>query len=79
MDIKGGGTTQVTPTCFMLERDMDPSSNNDQYLVMTQDEVEEEVINYWSEDNGDWLFDKVGKDFPNEGEVLYDLTKAMHI
>ena len=33
------GTTQVTPTCFMLKCNMDPSSNDDQYLVLSQDEV----------------------------------------
>ena len=54
------GTTQVTLARFMLERNMDPSSDDDQYLVLTQDEEEEEgndeVINYWSEDDGDWFF-----------------------
>ena len=76
------GRTQVTPTRFMLERDMDPSYDDDQYLVLTQDEEEEEgddeVINYWNEDDGNWFFDEVGRDFPNEGEVLYDISKAMH-
>ena len=37
------------------------------------------MISYWSEDDDDWFFDEVGRDFPNEGEVLYDTTKAMHI
>ena len=37
------------------------------------------MISYWSEDDDAWFFDEVGKDFPNEGEVLYDITKAMHI
>ena len=50
---------------------------------MTQDEEEEEaddeVISYWSEDDDDWFFDKVGRDFPNEDEVLYDITKAMRL
>ena len=82
MDLKGG-TTQVTLARLMLKRDMDLSSDDDQYLVLTQDEEENEgdneVISYWSEDNDDWFFDKVGRDFPNEGEVLYDITKAMHI
>ena len=62
---------------------MDPSFDNDQYLVMNQNEEEEEeddeVISYWSEDDGDQSFDEVGSDFPNEVEVLYDLTKAMHV
>ena len=39
----------------------------------------DEVINYWNEDDGDWFFDEVGRDFPNEGEALYDINKAMHI
>nr|POF10252.1 hypothetical protein CFP56_49587 [Quercus suber] len=77
------GTPQVTPACFMLECDMDPSSNDDQYLVLTQDEEEEEgndeVISYWSEDDGDWFFNEVGRDFFNDGEFLYDITKAMRI
>ena len=29
------GTTQVTLTCFMLERDTDSPSDDDQYLVLT--------------------------------------------
>ena len=67
----------------MLERNMDPSSDDNQYLVLTQDEEEEEgndeVINYWSEDDGDWFFNEVRRDFLNEGKVLYDITKAMRI
>ena len=35
------GTAQITPAHFMLERDMDPPSNDDQYLVLAWDEVEE--------------------------------------
>ena len=67
----------------MLEHDMDPSSDDDdQYLVPTQNKEEEErddeVISYWSEDDGDQFFNEVGRDFPNEGEVLYDISKAMH-
>ena len=67
----------------MLEHDMDPSfDNDDQYLVPTQNKEEEErddeVISYWSEDDGDQFFDEVGRDFLNEGEVLYDISKAMH-
>ena len=49
--------TQVTLARFMLERDMDPSFDDDQHLVLTQDEEEEEgddgVISYWSEDGKD--------------------------
>ena len=40
----------------MLERDADPSFNNDQYLVLTKNEEEEEddeMISYWSGDDGD--------------------------
>ena len=75
------GITQVTPTRFMLERNMDLSSDDDQYLKQNEEEEEgdDEVISYWSEDDDNWLFDEVGKDFPNEGEVLYNITKAMHI
>jgi len=77
------GTTQVTLARFMLEHNMDPSSDDDQYLVLTQDEEEkegnDEVINYWSEDDCDWFFNEVRRDFLNEGEVLYDITKAMRI
>ena len=75
------GTTQVTPTRFMLKRNMDLSSDNDQYLEQNEEEEEgdDEVISYWSEDEDNWVFDEVGKDFPNEGEVLYNITKAMHI
>ena len=61
---------------------MDPSFNNEQYLVLTQGEDKEEgdeVISYWNEDDGDWFFDEVGRDFPNKGEALYDINKAMHI
>ena len=56
MDLKGG-TTQVTLARLMLKCDMDLSSDDDQYLVLTQDEEEKEgdneVISYWSEDNDD--------------------------
>ena len=40
----------------MLECDMDPSFDNNQYLVLTQNEEEEgddEMITYWSGDDGD--------------------------
>ena len=36
------GATQVTPARFMLERNMDPLSDDDQYLVLTQEEENEE-------------------------------------
>ena len=66
----------------MLERDMDPPSDDDQYLVLAQDEDEEEkedegVISYWSEDDGDQFFNEEDRDFPNDGELLYDITKAI--
>ena len=32
------GTTQVTPARFMLERNMDPSSDDDQYLMTNKEE-----------------------------------------
>ena len=67
----------------MLKCDMDPSSDDDQYLVSTQNEEEEEgkdeMISYWSKDDSDWFFDEVGRDFPNKGEDLYDITIAMHV
>ena len=58
--------TQVTPTRFMLERNMDPISNNDIYLVLTQDEGEERdgVVSCWSEDDGNWFLDEARRDFP---------------
>lgn len=73
--------TQVTPTRFMLERNMDPISNNDIYLVLTQDEGEEGdgVISCWSEDDGNWFLDEARRDFPNKGELLYDITKAIRV
>ena len=50
--------------------------------MLGQDEEEEGddgVISCWSEDNGDWFFDKAGRDFPNECELLYDIAKAIHV
>ena len=47
------GTTQVTPAYFMLERNMDPFSNDDQYLVMNKkEEGDDEMISSWSGDDG---------------------------
>ena len=37
------------------------------------------MISYWSEDDGDWFFDEVGKNFPNKGEVLHDIIEAIRI
>ena len=66
--------TQVTPARFMLERKMDPSSDNDQHLVLTQKEQEGDdgVISYWSEDDGDQFFNEAKRDFPNK--VRFYLT-----
>ena len=48
------GTTQVTPARFMLERNMAPSSDNSQYRMMNKEEEgDDEMISYWSEDDGD--------------------------
>ena len=62
---------------------MDPSSDGNQQLVLTLDEEEEEgdnlVISYWSEDDGDWFFVGMEGDFPNKGKVQYDITEAMRI
>ena len=47
------GTTQVTPAHFMLKRNMDPFSNDDQYLVMNKkEEGDDEMISCWSGDDG---------------------------
>ena len=63
----------------MLELDMDPSSDNDQYLVMNKEEEgDDDMISYWSRDDGNWFFDEVRRDFANEGKDLYDITEAMH-
>ena len=66
----------------MLKRNIDPPSDDDQYLVLTQDEGEggdDRVISYWSEDDGDWFLDKARRDFPNEGEILFDITEAIRM
>ena len=48
------GTTQVTLVRFMLERNMAPSSDNSQYRMMNKEEEgDDEMISYWSEDDGD--------------------------
>ena len=69
----------------MLERDMDPPSNDDQYLVLAWDEDEEEkeddgLNSYWSEDDGDWFFDEEDKDFLNysvELRILFEEKGGM--
>ena len=74
------GTTQVAPTHFMLERNMDPSFDDDQHLVVNKEkERDNEMLSYWSGDDGDWFFDEVGRDFPNKGEDLYNKTKAIYV
>ena len=38
----------------MLERNMAPSSDNNQYRMMNKEEEgDDEMISYWSEDDGD--------------------------
>ena len=66
----------------MIECDMDPSFDDDQYLVLTQDEWEEGdegVISYWSEDDGDWFLDEPRGDFSNKGELLYDISESIRM
>ena len=64
----------------MLEPNMDPSSSDDQCLMVNKEEEgDDEMISYWSGDDSDWFFDEVGRDFPNKGEDLYDITEAMHV
>ena len=64
----------------MLERYMDPPSNNDQYLMLTQKEEENEgddgVISCWSGDDGDWFLNEAGWDFSNKSELLHDMIEA---
>ena len=74
------GTTQVALTHFMLKCNMDPSSNNDQHLMVNKEkEGDDEMISCWSGNDGNWIFDEVGRDFLNKGEDLYNITKAMHV
>nr|POE86334.1 hypothetical protein CFP56_41217 [Quercus suber] len=74
------GITQVIPTRFMLERNVDPSSDNEQYLMMNKkEEGDDEMISCWSGDDGDWFLDEVRRDFPNESNDLYDMTEATHV
>ena len=37
------------------------------------------MISCWSGDDGDWFFDKVGRDFLNKGKDLYDIIEAMYL
>ena len=74
------GTTQVSPTHFMLECTIDPSSDDDQHLMVNKEEEgDDEMINYWSGDDGNWFFDEVGRDFPHMVEDLYDITEVVHV
>ena len=74
------GVTQVTLARFMLECNMDPFSNDNQYLMMNdEEEGDDEMISYWSGDDGNQFLDEVRRDFPNEGKDLYDMTEAMHV
>ena len=72
------GTTQVTPTRFILERNMDPCFDDDQYLIRNEEGGDDEMINYWSGDDSDWFLSETRRDFPNEGKDLYNMTEAMH-
>ena len=64
----------------MLESDMDPSSDDNQFLVMNKEEEgDDKMIICWSGDDDDWFLDKVGRDFLNKGKDLHDITKAMHV
>ena len=58
---------------------MDPSSNDDQYIIMNKEEGDNEMISCWSGDDGDWFLDEARGDFPKEGKDLYDMTEVMHV
>ena len=74
------GTTQVPLTHFMLECNIDPSSDDDQHLMVNKEEEGgDEMISCWSGDDDNWFFDEVGRDFPNKGEDLYDITEVFHV
>ena len=72
----------MTLAHFML--DINPPFDNEQYLVLAQDEDEEEegdegVISYWSKDDGDWFFSEGNRGSPNEGKLLCDITEAIRV
>nr|POE84743.1 hypothetical protein CFP56_68870 [Quercus suber] len=74
------GTTQVIQARSMRERNMYPSSNNNQSFVMNKEEErDDEMISCSSRDDSDWFLDKARKDFPNKDEDLYDITEALHM
>ena len=37
------------------------------------------MISCWSGDGSDWFLDEAGRDFPNKGKGLYDMTETMHV
>nr|POE93746.1 xylose isomerase [Quercus suber] len=50
---------------------MNPSSNGDQYLVRDKEEEgDDEMISYWSGDDGDWFLNEARRDFPSQGKDL---------
>ena len=61
---------------------MDQRCDDDQYFVLAQDGDEEDekdnrVTSYWSEDDCDWSFDK-DNDIPSNNEkISWDITKAL--
>ena len=64
----------------MLERNVDPSFDNDQYLMMNKEkEGDDEMISCQSGDDSDQFLDEARRDFPNEGKDLYDTIEAMHV
>ena len=37
------------------------------------------MISCWSEDDGNWFFNEVGRYFPNKSELLYDIIEAIRM
>nr|POF00768.1 hypothetical protein CFP56_68296 [Quercus suber] len=59
---------------------MDPSSENDQYLMMNKEEEgDDEMISCWSGDDGNWFLNEARRDVHNECKDLYNMTEAMHV
>ena len=59
---------------------MDHFSDDDQYLVMNKEEEgDDEMISFWSGDDGDWFLNEARRDIPNEDKDLYDIIEAMHM
>ena len=64
----------------MLQCNIDPSFDIDQYLVMNKDEDgDDEMISCWSQDDNDQFLNEVGRNFPNKDKDLYDMIEAMHV